>query len=942
MALMLQGNGGSLKITEKTEAARREFFKKVETITKTHGSSREKLQDIADQAGEEYKKLFGRVGTHPLSHLKGGKQRIRYIVDREEVWVLYKPPLWQMGGSEWGWSQNVEKQASKVDSMQAGQLAMVKEEAMGVVQEWHGLTQGLHWSKDTGVGGWGFIQRLDVETDGPVVCCKTWRAQKALQVQMAEHIFNKAYMCLVHGRVENKVHYLKCRFSELGASANSAVMLKNDAENDPFFHWGDQDIRIKRKNRQAETFWKPLAYYHRKQDNSDYSLVYVNILSGITHQVRISLQSSGHPLVSDDRYLPKDQALADLQWCPRNFLTEVRADWFDMFGPYEDETRRRYTRMSIENPLPKLFQQVLENRLTLVEKLDPTADLYVGTEYWALGDEQLMNAYPKDEEYRRKVLRWGQRRGIHLETLDRLLLLSKDDIDYILSTYKPPLDRENECWLCPVCGAYNQNFRYGDENVTCGGLAGTKCPTGKRLWDTANPSEVHDGWRWWSGDPTMHLMMVVNHRWLDARRQVLRFSRPSWEKPPVEVDATPMTDEIVKTLEAALTLNLRGGGHGIGENELLQVPGLGDIRLPLGPPPEGCNVNRCRLPGSGYGSRWMFTLKGKARIAHTAKYSCKTTHYAAPIKVQTDMLPSCMLRTEAEKERNLKAIEDKRAKEQLFIENKEREEADKKRKAEQEALDGERGSKRWKKLESESKPGSFYYWNAENGQMVTEQPAEFKESKPVWERIASKTAHGEFYFFNSETGESRQEQPRGAQIKNDKDEMIAWQRRESTSKPGSFYYFNPLTNSNEVYPPTVQPPWSLCESNSKMGQFYYFCEETKESVVDPPPLAKPARAFPPGSSSALAEKAKEAAKQAEERKKKEEEERRKRAEASQPLPPGWKRQTSSKYPGKFYYVDASGNTSWERPKSTWERRSSKSNPGKFYWENTATGETKWT
>ena len=55
-------------------------------------------------------------------------------------------------------------------------------------------------------------------------------------------------------------------------------------------------------------------------------MVYVNILTGITHQVRITMQSLGHPLVADDRYLPKDQAVADCQWCPRNFLCEVRSE----------------------------------------------------------------------------------------------------------------------------------------------------------------------------------------------------------------------------------------------------------------------------------------------------------------------------------------------------------------------------------------------------------------------------------------------------------------------------------------------------------------------------------------------------------------------------------------------------------------------------------------
>jgi len=951
--LALVGNASSLKITEKSEVARREFFKKVEHITKNHGSSREKMQDIADQAAEEYTKLFGRLGVHPLLHLKGGKQRPRYILDREEVWVIYKPPLWQMGGSEKAWTQKVQDLAGQVDSLQAAQRSMLGKEGMGSVQEWHGLTQGLNWiDKQRPVFDWGFIQRLDVETDGPVVCCKTWRAQRAMQVQMREHVFSKAYMCLVHGRMENKTHYLKCRFAELGAEAQTQVMLKHDAENDPFFHWGQQQ-KLTKKCRMAETFWKPLAYYRREQDKSDYTLVYVNILSGITHQVRITMQSEGHPLVSDDRYLPKDQALADLKWCPRNFLTEVRSDWFDMFGPHQDEARRKYTRVSLENPLPKLFQQILESRLTLVEKLDPTADLYVGTEYWALGDEQLMNAYPKDDEYRRKVMRWGQRRGIHLTTLDRLLLLSKEDIDNILNSYKPPNDRDDECWMCPFCGGYNNNFHWSDKGGVCGGMPGQQpCPHGKKVFDDEEPEienpenpegkkiKVTKGFRWWLKDPTMHLLMVVNHKWLDARRQVLKNARPSWEKPPMEADGTLATDEIMKTLEAALVLNLKQGGCGIYGADILQVPGLSDIKLPLGQPPEDCNVNRTRLPGTGFGAQWMFTLKGKVRIGHIADYDAKCKHHAQPVTVETDKLPSCMVRTGAEKDRNRKLREEKEAKEKKFLEDKEAEEAAKEtKKRELEEAGGEPGAKRWKKLESSSNPGNYYYFNAENGQTLTEQPADFMETESVWARIQSKTVPGEFFYFNSETGESRADRPRGVVVKNDKDELIDWKRIESNSKPGQFYFFNPITNTNEVYPPTVKPPWALFESKTKKGQFYYYCEETRETVVDPPPSARPARAFPPGSGSAVAEKEAKGKKEAEERFKRAEEQKRKAANEETPF--GWRRETSTKYAGKTYYVEEkTGKTSWDRPKSDWKKTISKST-GKAYFVHSVTGETKW-
>eukprot|EP00971_Amphidinium_carterae_P040210 789030-Amphidinium_carterae.1 len=55
---------------------------------------------------------------------------------------------------------------------------------------------------------------------------------------------------------------------------------------------------VNRSARWAETFIKPLAYYQRPDGKSDYTLVYCNILTGITHQIRITMQSLGHPLVA--------------------------------------------------------------------------------------------------------------------------------------------------------------------------------------------------------------------------------------------------------------------------------------------------------------------------------------------------------------------------------------------------------------------------------------------------------------------------------------------------------------------------------------------------------------------------------------------------------------------------------------------------------------------
>lgn len=928
------------KITEKAEQAKREWFKKVEKILKTAGHSAKLRQDVINQATNEYNKLFGRVGVHPLLSMKGGKTKPRYIVDRDEVWVLYKPPLWQMGGSEAAWRTNIGQKVGSCTSLAQAQQQFMETDKIEIIQEYHGLTKGLMYLdaklnaeyKSAGRPehmNWGFIQRLDIDTDGPVIICKTWRQQRVLQQQMKEHIITKSYMCLVHGRMEDKITYVNAQFAELGSDASSQIMLKHDESNDPFMEWSNNGTWRERSVRKAETFYKPIAYYHRKEDNSEYTLVYVNILTGITHQVRITMQSAGHPIVSDDRYLPKDQASSDLKWCPRNFLCEVRQDWFDCFGPYEDPKRRKYQRMSIENPLPKLFQHILETKLTLVEKLDPTADLYQGPQHWALGDEQLMARFPKLPEFRRKVIRWGMRRGIHLEALERLLILPKEDIDQILNHYLPPSDPKEESWVCPTCMTFNTAMHNG----YCQGNQGIKCE-GVRLNDDEMQKKLPKGWTDWASDPTMHLLLLINKKWLDARRKVLKMFLPSWQKPPPEEEGSEATPERLLVLEAALVLNAKAGKWGIREEDLLSVPGLENIQLPLADPGEDSNVRRIRLPGSGSFSRWVYTLNAKERIKHTAEYNIETKNrIKKPLDVDTGTLPPKQLISKEEKLRR-KFEAERKAKEEADA-AKEAEKEDESDEEEQVDSKPKRSAKQtWKKLESTSHPGQFYYFNPITGESSTEKPDGFEEKPPVWKRVESSSNRGTFYYFNTETGENRVDRPVGVEILNDvplsksmpkkeKDtEEQLWKRMESKSKPGTFYYFNSRTGQNESKPPVVDPPWKLCQSKSRAGQHYYFNEVTGANTPDPPNSARPAGGEKrPATNGGVQDN--------------------KRMKVEEGLPADWEKKESDTHKGKFYYVNVkTGKTSWTKP-GPWERKESSSKPGSYYYVNSVTGETRW-
>jgi len=62
------------------------------------------------------------------------------------------------------------------------------------------------------------------------------------------------------------------------------------------------------------------------------------------------------------------------------------------------------------------------------------------------------------------------------------------------------------------------------------------------------------------------------------------------------------------------------------------------------------------------------------------------------------------------------------------------------------------GASGWKKMQSRSTPGAFYYWNPATGQTLTEPPE-------PWQKKESRSTPGVFYYFNTLTGQSVFEKP---------------------------------------------------------------------------------------------------------------------------------------------------------------------------------------
>jgi len=185
----------------------------------------------------------------------------------------------------------------------------------------------------------GLVQRLDVETSGPVVVATrpdTFR--KMWQLRSAGH-FYREYVVLLHGKLP-----IKHCYGTLDYNLNTRRRCSKVSE---------------RHGQPAKTRYQAIAAYTRKtsRDNpqsrtSNYTLLRVRILTGRLHQIRVHLREFARRLglpvcgvVGDYKYLPRAELLKDREFCPRVFL-HARVLRFPLPGK-----NRRLCRICCELPV---------------------------------------------------------------------------------------------------------------------------------------------------------------------------------------------------------------------------------------------------------------------------------------------------------------------------------------------------------------------------------------------------------------------------------------------------------------------------------------------------------------------------------------------------------------------------------------------------------------
>ncbi|MBC7349608.1 MAG: RluA family pseudouridine synthase [Candidatus Aminicenantes bacterium] len=168
----------------------------------------------------------------------------------------------------------------------------------------------------------GIVHRLDKDTSGVMVVARTQSAYLSLRQQFEERSIHKVYLALALGRFPQKKGIIDL---PLGRHLH---------------HREKISVRT-RKPRVAITHYEVLREFRET------SLMALRPVTGRTHQLRVHLSATGHPLVGDKRY---GRGSRQRPRCPRLFLHAWKLRLVHPLSGAE---------MEFESPLPSELQAVL-------------------------------------------------------------------------------------------------------------------------------------------------------------------------------------------------------------------------------------------------------------------------------------------------------------------------------------------------------------------------------------------------------------------------------------------------------------------------------------------------------------------------------------------------------------------------------------------------------
>ncbi|BDV41187.1 pseudouridine synthase [Geotalea uraniireducens] len=186
----------------------------------------------------------------------------------------------------------------------------------------------------SGIGGEirpGIVHRIDKDTSGVLVVAKNDRAHDGLARQFHDHTIKRIYLALVFGSPREDKGRVE---GAIGRHPTDRLRMSGKA----------------RHGKRAVTHWKVLARY------PGLSLLQLRLETGRTHQIRVHMAESGHPLVGDELYggggrlanlrdpvlrkLIRELGRQALHAKTLGFVHPVTADYLEFDTPLPDDLQR--------------------------------------------------------------------------------------------------------------------------------------------------------------------------------------------------------------------------------------------------------------------------------------------------------------------------------------------------------------------------------------------------------------------------------------------------------------------------------------------------------------------------------------------------------------------------------------------------------------------------
>ena len=130
----------------------------------------------------------------------------------------------------------------------------------------------------------GIVHRLDMDTSGLMVAAKDDATQKALQDLIRMRVLDRRYITLVHGYVARDEDTIVTGIAR--STRDRLRMAVSDAPG----------------AREAITTYRTLERFEAGTRDEGYSLLECHLYTGRTHQIRVHMRHTGHPLVGDQLY----------------------------------------------------------------------------------------------------------------------------------------------------------------------------------------------------------------------------------------------------------------------------------------------------------------------------------------------------------------------------------------------------------------------------------------------------------------------------------------------------------------------------------------------------------------------------------------------------------------------------------------------------------------